>query len=168
MWTRTRAKGQVESMRAVEVFVDAAEKTRWDESTQNQAEKQYSGAVYRLVSSRTDRDMLDGLESRMRRDGMAPALMANGMSELAEYSVLITEDRFLRIKSSFQQLFLFKRGEARSAAWQLYVMSAKTGSPGGHKDVTGTSARSVAATAECVGRPTLFNRQHWDACHETS
>lgn len=168
MGARLRAEGQVESMRAVEVFVDVAKKARSDGSTQNLADKQYSGAVYCLVSLRTGRDMLDELDIRMRRGGMAPALMANGMSEFAEYSALITEDRFLRIKSSFQQLFLFKRGEARSAAWQLYVMSAKTGSPGGHKDVTGTSARSVAATAECVGRPTLFNRQHWDACHETS
>lgn len=111
MWARMRAEGQVESMRAVEVFVDAAWKARWDESTQNLAEKQYSGAVYCLMSLQTHRDMLDDLESRIRRGGMAPVSVAKGLSEFVGYSALIMEDRFLRIKSSVQQFFLFKPGD---------------------------------------------------------
>lgn len=112
MRARMRAEGQVESMRAVEVFVDPAKKARWDESTQNLADKQYSGAdAYRLVSFQTDRDMLYELERRMRSGGMPPAAVAKGMSEFVEYSELIMKDRFLRIKSSFQQFFLFKRGD---------------------------------------------------------
>lgn len=112
MQARMRDERQVEAMRAVEVIVDAAKRTEWDNSTQDYGGQTMSGAdVYRMVSFQADRDNLVELENRLRKSGMTPAAMAKGVSELFEFGELIMKDRFLRIKSSYQQLFLFKRGD---------------------------------------------------------
>lgn len=112
MQARMQDEQQVEAMRAVEVFVDPAKKAKWDESTQEMGDQKYSGAdMYRLLSFVVDRDQLDALERRMRKQGMSDARAAKAASEMAEFSELVMKDRFLRIKSSYRQLFLFKRGD---------------------------------------------------------
>lgn len=127
---RMRHEGQVEAMRAVEVFVDADKKARWDASTQDYGGQSMSGAdVYRMVSFMADRDQLAQLEARMRSSGTPPAAQAKGISELIEYGELIMKDRFLRIKASFQHFYLFRRGDTgvvvtqsddqACIAWQL-------------------------------------------------
>lgn len=119
MRARMRDEKQIEAMRAVQVFVDAAKKARWDDSTQDFGDQSMSGAdLYRLLSFQVDRDNLAALENSMRKKGIPPASTAKGVSELIEYGELIMKDRFLRIKSSYQQFFLFRRGDKGTVVTQ--------------------------------------------------